>query len=149
LKKLILIPLLLGVLSFTGCSSDQKEEVKRVTAIGLGNGLSGFLMNEATPFCSSPILECADPVMAQEYIVEKSCSALKADCSASGAMSSMRSSGAKGVIARFACRTAVKTVGQVLFPSKHMPEGLKRAGCTSSCLDGLAENALYGFCEKV
>lgn len=132
---------------FVSCSSEKKAEVKRVTAIGLGNGLSSFLMNENPFFCEDkPIMVCDDPIKAQEYIVEKSCDLLKADCEMH---MSFQASKNKNVIKQFLCKSAVNIVMPAIFPSQQLPSELKAAGCRSECLDNLSVEFAQGLCSKL
>lgn len=132
-------------MAITGCSSEQVKEAKKVTAVGIGTGLSEYLQNGETPFCETPILVCEDSERAKAYIVQKTCKALKVDCRPSPKGLGLR----KGFVARFACRSAVKIVGPALFPSKHLPAELKAAGCKSSCLDNLSQNLAQKACAKL
>lgn len=142
------IPLFAISMLVVGCSSEQKEQAKVVTAKGLGEGVAKVLTTHKISFCDNKqVLECENVELAQAYFVKKSCDVLKADCfpQAQAGVQTLQ----KGIIARFACNTAVKMVLPALFPSKHMPEDLKAAGCRSTCLDGLVETGGEWVCEKL
>lgn len=141
---ILIFTMMLGTFTFSSCSNEQVKEVKKVSAIGLAQGLSDLLQANNGMLCDSPILECERPDLVQEYFAVKTCEALNIDCGLT------QKSMMKGIIARFACKAAVKVVMPAIMPSKQLPRYLKeKAGCKASCLDMLASDQLPKLCEKL
>jgi hypothetical protein len=132
----------------SSCGSGQVEELKEVTARGLGEGLSDFLQGDNL-LCEKPVLECERPELAEAYIVRKSCDLLNAKCSPDEA-EMLALSGKKGFFAKFACKAAIKIVLPAVMPSRQLPSYLKdEAKCKASCLDDLAGDYSGKICEAL
>ena len=141
--------LILPILFFIGCSKVQREEIKETTARGLGEGLSAFLQGDSNLLCEKPILECENPEMARDYLVQKSCDLLNAECGPSSISSSSLVQ-RKGFLSKFICRSAVKVVLPALMPSNQLPDYLKNeAKCKASCLDELTSDNAPKVCDKI
>ena len=132
---------------FTSCSSEQREEMKQVTAKSLGSGMAAIMMNESISGSDKVLLECQDKLAAEKYFIDKACNALKADCSPD--LELVRGLSAKGVVTRFICKSAVKIVLPIAMPSNFLPQELKAAGCVSNYADNLASELSDKLCSKL
>ncbi len=139
---------MLALVPMIGCSGNDVEQLKKVTAEGLGEGVSMALLENNMLCNGKAVLECENPEMAREYFVQKSCDALNVNCSSQAANAFIESS-KKGALTRFICRQAIKIVMPAILPSKHLPEDLKMAGCRSNCLDDLAGDLGPLVCTKL
>lgn len=136
MKNFTFLSVLMMSLLFS-CSHEQKEEIKTASALGLSQGITSFL-NE------NEIIVCDDTAVLYEYVENKTCEALKADCgSRVGRLST------KGAIAQFACKTALKIVMPILLPSRHLPEELKNSNCRMIKVDELTSDYLPKICDKL
>lgn len=136
MKFKILIPMLMMSFLFS-CTSQQKDEIKTATALGLSQGVSSFLIE-------NEVIICDDQSALLEYVENKTCEALKANC---GARESLKLN--KGAITQFACKTALKIVMPVILPSRHLPTELKDSNCRMLKIDELAKDYLPKICEKL
>ncbi len=152
LKSFFAISMILLSAVFVSCSSQQVEEVKTVTARGLGEGFADAMLTPNLLCDGKAVLVCENEDLAREYFVQKSCDALNAECTSGGTQgfALASSSGKKGFLARFACTTAIKIVQPAIMPSNLLPEFLKvEAKCVAACPDQLASDYAPKICDKL
>ena len=128
------------LITLVSCGSSQKKEIKTVTALGLSEGISSVLLGQG-------VLKCSDAAKAKQYIQNRVCEALKADCVVSSSPVAMSMS--SSFVKRYACKAAVKIAMPVIMPSKHLPVELKEAGCKAQGLDSMAKDYADQFCSKL
>jgi hypothetical protein len=138
----------LCLMPMIGCSGNDVEKLKKVTAEGLGEGISKVLLENNMLCDGKAVLECEDEKMAKEYFKRKSCDALSVSCPIEGLNALMEGS-KKGAFTRFICRQAIKIVMPAILPSKHLPDDLKMAKCRSNCLDDFAGDLGPLVCTKL
>ena len=132
-------------IGFSSCSSGGINEAKKITAQGLGEGISTYFQTPSVLCSGKAILVCSKPEIAREYFVTKTCDGLNVNC---GQKSFAKS--AKGAISRFACNVAVKVVMPAILPSRHMPYELRvKAGCKSTCIDDFAKDFAPKICARL
>ncbi len=139
LRKFLFLILSITVLSLPACTSQQRDEVKKVSAEKLGEGIASVLIGD--------VIKCDDNQAAQEYVKQKTCAALKVDCS--GQAKGLMSFSTKGIVAQFVCKTAIRMALPVILPSTHLPSELKQAGCSANSLDQLAKELVPKLCNKL
>lgn len=135
MKKLLLV--MFAMISLVSC----KQEIKKVTALVLAENVTAYVINDG-------IVTCENEQVLYSYVRNKTCEALKADCS-DNELNQKIVKRKKSALGKMACETAILIVAPVLFPSNFLPIELKNAGCVATKLDYWLSHYSKKVCDKL